>query len=567
MGSVHESKLARLARTASQPGTLLRLRAAGEQDLGPIAACVAALCLSACVNLAPDYQRPAASVPATLPGVGEPAPSAAPAAPAASAAPAAPAATPLPAAATNQTAGQGTQQRNAAGTGGADTTGNTASAVQGSNANDGVIADAGTAATLELNDFFVDQRLLGVIRLALANNRDLRVAALNIERARAQYGVVRADAFPGVDAGIDAERARTINSSGVSSVGSTYGLSIGLTSYELDFFSRVKNLGEAALQTYLGYQETRRSSQITLVSSVAGAWLQLAADRQRLQLARITLESQRKSYDLIERSHALGAQSGVALAQAQSTVDAARVQVGVYDSQVEQDGNALALLVGSVPPADLLPAAETSVLAVPTARLLMPPADLPSSVLLMRPDVLAAEHTLIGSNADIGAARAAFYPRITLTGAGGTTSSSLSGLFGPGTTVWNFSPSISIPIFDGGANRANLQVAQAQQQIELATYEKTVQTAFREVADAFADRRTLSERVAAQQSLVAATQRSYDLSQALFRSGGAAFLDVLDAQRSLYSAQQTLIGLQLSEQANRVTLYKVLGGGWRAQPL
>ncbi len=421
-----------------------------------------------------------------------------------------------------------------------------------------------TAMPLDIGwrDFFVDKQLQGVIELALANNRDLRVAALNIERARAQYGIARADLFPTVNAGAAGTRSRTpgsLSTSGESRIASQYSANLGMTAYELDLFGRVRNLGESALQSYFQTEETQRSTQISLVASVATAWLQLAADEQRLQLARSTLESQRKSFELVQRSHALGAQSGLALAQSQSTVDAARADAAAFDSQVEQDRNALALLVGATPPAELLPTAATT---ADVAQLLVPLAGLSSNVLQQRPDVRAAEHALRASNADIGAARAAFFPRIALTASAGTASSTLSGLFTSGSKAWSFAPSISVPIFDGGANRATLQVAQAQQKIQIATYEKAVQTAFREVADALAERRTLAERLDAQRSLRGATSRSFELSQSLFKSGAANYLDVLDAQRSDYAAQQTLIGLQLTEQTNRLAIYKALGGGW-----
>ncbi|MDO9405490.1 MAG: efflux transporter outer membrane subunit [Polaromonas sp.] len=424
-------------------------------------------------------------------------------------------------------------------------------------------ADAGEPLLTGWQDFFIDERLRRVVELSLANNRDLRLAALNIDRARAQYGIAQAAAYPSVDIGASASRGRSGgNSAAGSRVSTQYSVDIGLLSYEIDFFGRVRNLSEAALQSYFSTEETRRSTQISLVAEVATAWLSLAADVQRLQLAQGTLQSQQKSYELIERSHALGAQSGIALAQARSTVEAARVDVALFDSQVEQDRNALNLLAGTTVPDDLLPPRLDAVAISPAARLLVPPAGLPSTVLQQRPDVLAAERALRASNADIGAARAAFYPRIALTGSAGTASSNLSGLFGSGTSVWNFTPSISLPIFDAGANRANLRVAQVQQQLQLASYEKTLQTAFREVADALAVRRTLAERLSAQQALVASTGRSFDLSQALFRSGGSGYLDVLDAQRSLYGVQQSLISLQLVEQVNRIAVYRALGGGW-----
>ncbi|MDQ0037964.1 multidrug efflux system outer membrane protein [Variovorax boronicumulans] len=420
---------------------------------------------------------------------------------------------------------------------------------------------AATPLDVSWRDFFVDKQLQGVIELALANNRDLRVAALNIERARAQYGIARAGLFPTVEGGAGGSRSRTpgsLSTSGEARISSQYSADLGMTAYELDLFGRVRNLSESALQSYFQTEETRRSTQISLVASVATAWLQLAADEQRLALARSTLESQRKSYDLIQRSHALGSQSGLALAQSQSTVDAARADAAAFDSLVEQDRNALTLLVGTTPPAELLPTTATA----EAAQLLVPPAGLSSSVLQQRPDVRAAEHALRASNADIGAARAAFFPRIALTASAGTASSTLSGLFTSGSKAWSFAPSVSVPIFDGGANRSNLKVAEAQQKIQLATYEKTVQTAFREVADALAERRTLAERLDAQRSLLGATSRSFELSQSLFRSGATSFLDVLDAQRAHYAAQQTLIGLQLTEQTNRLTIYRTLGGGW-----
>lgn len=430
----------------------------------------------------------------------------------------------------------------------------------------GAAAAMPAARDLGWRDFFVDARLRGVVELALANNRDLRVAALNIERARAQYGVTRAGAFPSIGLGAGGNRTRTpggVSASGQTRIATQYNVNLALTSYELDLFGRVRNLSDAALESFFATEDARRGTQLSLVAEVATAWLVLATDQQRLQLARDTLTTRQKSYDLIKRSYDLGAQSGLALAQAQTTVDTARADAAAFDSQAEQSRNALDLLAGTTVPADLLPPPMAALAQAPAAQLLAPPAELPSSVLQQRPDVLAAEHALRASNANIGAARAAFYPRITLTGSAGTASSSLSGLFADGSAAWNFAPSISLPIFDGGINRANLGVAEAQQQIQLSSYEKTLQVAFREVADALAARRTLGERLAAQQSLVAATTRAFELSDALFRSGGAAYLDVLDAQRALYTAQQSLISLQLTEQTNRLTLYKVLGGGWR----
>jgi multidrug efflux system outer membrane protein len=457
---------------------------------------LAALLLAGCANLAPEYSRPAAPVAASWP------------------------------------------QRASAGT-----------------------PATGQAATpadqLGWSDFIADDRLRQVIALALDNNRDLRVAALNIDKARAQYRVQDAARYPALSATGDATREHS-----AGSTSKQLSAKVGLTSYELDFFGKAKNLSDEALQSYLNLAETRRSTQISLVAETATAWLTLAADSASLSLAQDTLASQRKSYELDRASHDLGGTSGLVLSQAQSTVDSARVDVASYQKQVAQDRNALILLVGAAVPAALLPDASAGAPDAASASVLVGVADdLPSSVLQRRPDVLAAEHTLQSANADIGVARAAFFPSITLTANAGSASSALSGLFAAGSGAWTFAPAINIPIFNAGSNRATLEAARVTQQIQVATYEKAVQTAFQEVADALAERATMAEQLAAQQSLVASTDKSYQLSTALFRNGGASYLDVLTSQRSLYTAQQSAITLRLAEQTNRITLYKVLGGG------
>jgi len=346
-------------------------------------------------------------------------------------------------------------------------------------------------------------------------------------------------------------------------------VSVNLQAYELDFFSRVRNLSDAALQSYYATEAAQRSTQITLVADVATAWLQLAADTRQLQLAQQTLKSRQDGYGLTKRAYELGGQSGLTLIQAQTTVDAARVSVAAYSASAAQSRHALELLAGGPVPEDLLPARSDDQGDAggegEIAVLLDVPAGLPSSLLTQRPDVIAAEHELIASHAQIGAARAAFFPRITLTASAGTASRALGDLFASRNNTWSFSPGITVPIFDGGANRANLRVAEVDRDLQLAAYEKTLQVAFREVADALSARGTLGEQLAAQQSLVEATGRSLSLSQARFKGGAESYLEVLDAQRSLYTAQQTLIDLQLAEQANRLTLYRVLGGGWTAE--
>jgi multidrug efflux system outer membrane protein len=415
-----------------------------------------------------------------------------------------------------------------------------------------------TSADIGWQALFIDTRLRDTVALALANNRDLRVAALNVEYQRAQYRIQRAELFPAVSASADGTRQRAL-SNGSTTVSSQYSVGLGISNYELDLFGRLGNLKDAALEDYLALEQTRRSTQLSLVAEVASAWMTLAADQQLLTLANDTYASQQKTYALVQQSHGLGGESGVSLAQARSTVESARADAANYASQVEQDRNALELLVGQ----RLGDAQLPGITPLDAALLVSVPAGLPSTLLQRRPDVLAAEHTLKAANADIGAARAAFFPSVTLTATGGSASSELSGLFKSGSAAWSFAPSINLPIFNAGSNRASLDAAKVSREIEVATYEKTLQTAFSEVADALAVRAHVNERLDAQRNLSEATHTSYDLAMALYKQGANSFLDVLDAQRSLYSAQQGLISLLLAEQVNRVTLYKTLGGGWQ----
>lgn len=417
------------------------------------------------------------------------------------------------------------------------------------------------SADIEWQNFFTDSRLARLQSLALSNNRDLRLAVLNVEKAQAQYRIQRAESLPSIDASISGTHSRTpgsLSNTGSAATTHDYSAQLGLSSYEVDLFGRVQNLQDEALEDYLSLTETRRSTQISLVAEVATAWLTLAADNERLHLAQETLRSQQATYELTQRSHALGGSSGLSVAQAQTTVESARVDAAAYESQILQDRNALRLLVGSDIPEELLPGAYLE----SAAALVQVPAELPSSLLQRRPDVLAAEHTLKSANIDIGAARAAFFPSISLTANAGSSSSALSGLFKSGSGAWTFAPSISLPIFDAGSNRATLDSAKTEREIQVQTYQQTLQSAFKEVADALAERSTLDRRIEAQQALTDASRKSFELSDALYRGGSQSYLEALDAQRSLYSAQQDLITLRLTEQSNRVTLYKVMGGGW-----
>ncbi|MDR3214300.1 MAG: AdeC/AdeK/OprM family multidrug efflux complex outer membrane factor [Azoarcus sp.] len=417
------------------------------------------------------------------------------------------------------------------------------------------------AAELSWRDYFADPRLREIIDLALANNRDLRVAALNIERARAMYRIQRADILPAFDAagGQNAQRVPgNVSPTGDATISRQYSATVG-ASWELDFFGRIRSLSDQALENYLATAEARRSAQISLVSAVAYAWLALGADHELLDLARRTFDTQQKSVELIRRSFDAGAASALDLAQARTAMERARADRARYTAQFTRDQNALALLTGAPVPEAL----QATALADALATVADLPAGIPSEVLVRRPDVLQAEHTLRAANANIGAARAAFFPRIALTGGAGTASLTLDDLFDAGTGTWTFAPQITIPIFHAGALKANLDRAEIERDIQVAQYEKAVQSAFREVADALADRATIAEQLDARRELVKAANESYRLSEARYRSGLDSHLILLDAQRSQYAAEQELIATRLTEAGNRVELYKVLGGGWK----
>jgi multidrug efflux system outer membrane protein len=415
-------------------------------------------------------------------------------------------------------------------------------------------------AEIPWREFFIDRKLQKLIELALKNNRDLRIAALNIERSRAQYQIKRADLLPKVDANGAAVFQRvpeTLSNSGRAVTTEQYSVGLGVASYELDLFGRVNSLKDQALEQYLATEQAGRSVQISLVSQVAATYLTLGADRERLQLAKETLTNQLESYRLTKSRFEAGVSSSLVLNQAQTTVDTARVDIARFTTLVAQDENALALVVGSPVPADLLPAQLSETL---TALKEITPG-LSSDVLLKRPDILQAEGQLKASNANIGAARAAFFPRITLVSSIGFGSDDLAALFNPGSFAWKFAPQITLPIFDSGSNMAALTVAQVDRDIAVAQYEKAIQIAFREVADTLAQKGTIDEQLAAQQSLTDSTSESYRLSTARYDKGVDSFLTVLDSQRTLYGAQQNLIGVRLTRLNNLVTFYKVLGGG------
>ncbi|MDH1701046.1 efflux transporter outer membrane subunit [Comamonas terrigena] len=475
-------------------------------------ACAALLALAGCASMAPVYERPALPV---QPSVG------------------------------------GEVEGNGIGVGSGAAGG---APMQGAQAQE----QAAALAALQWQQVFTDPRLQQVIDAALANSRDLRVSLLNVEKAQAQYRIQSASLFPSVAASASQTNARSAVVAGGEAQAQTSrsgGLSVGFTSWELDLFGRVRSLKDEALENYLSLAQTGRSTRISLIAQVASNWLNVGAYGQRLELARETLASQRKTLELTQAKHQFGVASAVDVSQVQTSVESARADVASYTTALEQARHALDLAVGSHVADALLPR-TTSTGDVALARL---PDALSSEVLLQRPDVMAAEHALKAANADIGAARAAFFPKVSLSASAGYGSDTLGNLFDAGTRTWSFVPSISLPIFNAGSLKASLDVAQIEKNIYVAQYEKSIQSAFGEVADALSARRHMAEQLDAQQALVQAAQTNYDLSDARWRNGVNSYLQALDAQRSLYSARQSLISLQLSDLVNRVTLYKVLG--------
>ena len=449
-------------------------------------------------------------------------------------------------------------------------------------ATDSSASDAPAAADLPWQQFVRDDSLRTLIELALAGNRDLRVAVQNIEQARAQYQIRRADQFPTLGASASGTRSapNPMQALGGPSVSSNYSVGLGVSAWELDFFGRVAALKDAALASYLATEEARKSAQISLIASVASTWLQLKTDTELLALAERTLGSREQSLGLIRLRFDHGASSALDLRQAESLAASARATRAQQQRLRAQDINLLTLLVGQPIAPRLIPAlpaietppapsalSQPAAVVAPVAELpaFAPvPAGLPSELLLRRPDIRAAEQQLIAANASIGAARANFFPRITLTGSLGRVSADLDGLFGSGGhKAWSFGPSITLPIFDMGRNQAGLEAAQAAREIAVAQYEKAIQSAFREAADALAGRATLADQLAALQAQAEAERERFRLADLRYRNGVASSLDLLDAQRSLFAIEQALAQARLAQRANEVQLYKALGGGWR----
>lgn len=413
---------------------------------------------------------------------------------------------------------------------------------------------------LEWEQVFSSPALQQLIQLALTHNRDLRVAALNVQAYAAQYRIQRADMFPDISANATGSRGRTpadLSTARAAEINSQYATNIGINAYELDLFGRIRSLSDQALEIYLSSEEARRATHISLVASVANAYLTLEADRELLQLTRETLATYEESLYLTTRSNDVGIGSALDLSQARTSVEGARASLASYQRLVAQDENALALLIGTQIPSYL--PASTPLSSEQVAQV---PEGLPSDLLARRPDVLRAEHALKAANANIGAARAAFFPSISLTASAGSASADLGALFKGGQGAWTFVPNINLPIFNAGSLEASLDYSKIQRQIEVENYEKAIQIAFQEVANGLAARKTYRDQLAAQRDLVTASQDYYRLAEHRYRTGVDSNLTLLDAQRSLYSAEQTLISDRLAQLQSEVNLFKALGGGW-----
>ncbi|MBF1961253.1 efflux transporter outer membrane subunit [Enterobacter hormaechei] len=399
-----------------------------------------------------------------------------------------------------------------------------------------------------------DARLKSVVTMALNSNRDVQKAIADIDAARAQYGETRSSLFPTVDAELSHTRSRTL-ASGVATSDEANG---AVSSFELDLFGRNQSLSRAARETWLASEFTAQNTRLTMVSELTTAWVTLAADNSNLALAKPTLESAANSLKIVKRQQEVGVAAATDVSEAMAVYQQARASVASYQTLVMQDKNALNLLAGDTVPENLLPGTLES---LSDNAITLIPAGVSSSALLRRPDIQEAEHNLLSANANIGAARANFFPTISLTASAGVGSDSLSSLFSHGMKVWSFAPSITLPLFSGGNNMAQLRYAEAEKKGLIATYEKTIQSAFKDVADALARRETLSEQLDAQREYVAAEQKTLDVATRSYKAGAGDYLTVLTAQRSLWSAQESLIALQQTDLENRITLWQSLGGG------
>ncbi|WP_462181634.1 efflux transporter outer membrane subunit [Pseudoalteromonas gelatinilytica] len=423
---------------------------------------------------------------------------------------------------------------------------------------------AGDINALNWQSFFSNAQLQQLIALTLENNKDIKTAALNVQQVRAMYQIEDSALYPSIDLNASGTRQRLpadLSGTGQATISENYSATVGLTAYEIDLWGKVRNQSEQALQNLYSAEYSLTSVRISLISELVNAWLNYATDKELLALANETLKSQQESLELTRKTFALGAASQLTLSQLESTVATAKVDIANYQRLLKRDKNALDFLVGKTVTADLLPSQNIDdVLSLPDV-----PVGLPSELLSQRPDIKAAEHDLLAANANIGVAKAAFYPSISLTANAGTASADLSNLFDSGSGTWSFVPSVNLPIFNMGRNQANLDVAKAQQEMALTSYEQTIQQAFKEVSDALADREGYMHQLDALNDLYQSNELSFTLSDARFQKGADSYLQVLDAQRNWYSAGQQLILGKQAYLASQINLYKALGGGWNAQ--
>lgn len=423
-------------------------------------------------------------------------------------------------------------------------------------------AATGPSEDIAWPDFVGDARLRRIVELALTNNRDLRIAALRVEQARARHHIERSRLFPEIDAEAGANRERVsadFSPTGTARTSSQYRASAGLAAYEVDFFGRVRSLRDQALEIYLATEEARKSARISLVSEVARQYLALQLLEEQRALSRQTLEASGHRLDLTTRRHELGDASALEVEAVKTQVESARADIAALGREIELSGNALTRLVGTPLPRDLAPAGGLD----DDAFLADLQPGLPADLLQRRPDIQEAEHLLRAANANIGAARAAFFPRVLLTAYAGSASLEVADLFTGPTKTWSYGPRITVPIFDGGYNRANLEVAKIEKRIEIARYEKAIQSAFQEVADALATRRWIGDEIAARRNLEAAQSQRHQLAQARHDGGVDSYLSVLTAMEDLYAARQRVIATRFLQLANRIELYRALGGGWQ----
>ena len=419
--------------------------------------------------------------------------------------------------------------------------------------------EAATApVALGWQEYFTDPRLQKLIGIAITNNRDLRVSTLNVEKARAQFQIERSAIYPSVGGIASANRG---NSQVTGDLGNTFTAGLAVSAWEIDFFGRLRSLKEAALAQYLANDATRQSAELALVSSVAQGWLTLMADEELMDISRRTLATREASSKLTQLSYESGVVSELDLSQAQSLTEAARATYAQQKRQRSLDESAMALLLGQPVPEDILASLTGSQLAnaAPMSDI---PAGLPSDLLTQRPDLRAAEQQLLAANANIGAARAAFFPSISLTAQYGSVSNELSNLFNSGTWGFNVGPTLNLPIFTAGRLTANLNASKASQEIAVAQYEKAVQSSFKEVSDALNSRTTLAEQQAAQAAQTKAERRRLYLADLRYRNGVSSYFDFLDAQRSLFALEQADVQVRLAQLINQINLYKALGGGW-----